>query len=406
MDSTHFPDGLFRKELAQPTRSWLPTVVVRSPRAGWLTLGVGLACMAGLGVLLLLGSHTRYRIAQGAIVSASDAKPVGSAIPGIVRDVFVEVGQRVERGTLVAIVDADVRGATGANAASRRGEELAASLAIETGRIRAIREHAGQREDLLRSQLADLNMLSTALALELRNQEQRVANARRIYDASAAAERERLISRIQLYAQKDSLLAAENQAIVQRRMVLEAREQTKALRGQLEALQADTEREIGDQQVRIAEMKMRLADVRSASTRRILSPSSGWVSDLLAQPDAPVKEGQVLAVITSEAGPPPRIEAFALPELLRNVRVGQQVAFKFRKPRSRDMTARIVSFSAPLYDKEGNLSPGRSANRKYSRVILSCEGFGGDSLSVPDVGLPVDILFPVGSSKLYELAFD
>jgi biotin carboxyl carrier protein len=405
METSQWPAGLFRPEAARQSRSWLPSVPVRSPPVGWLVLAAAVTCLLGLGLLLATGTYTQVTVGAGTIVAASDASQLTAGLAGTVREVRVQAGQRVERGSIVAVIEAEVPGTAGASPLAMSAKELSASIAVEEQRMRDIREHARIREALLRARLLDAERQAAAVRGEVDTQEERAENARKIYEATVAAEAARLISKVQLLMQKDSMLAARAQAIAQRRALLDANEHRRSLRAELDALHEAVGRDTGAQKVRISELRIRLAQAASSRLRRVPSPGPGVVGDVLVEPGASVAADQVLVVLGSHVGPPV-IEAFVPAEMVAGVHVGSRVDFRIRGSASTDRgRARVASISPPVYDDRGGLATDR-ATPSRSRVVLTVAGAGGDLDARVRPGLAVDISFPVASRRLYELAFE
>ncbi|MCZ8114991.1 HlyD family efflux transporter periplasmic adaptor subunit [Silanimonas sp.] len=393
---------LFRQEVLDARRNqWLgPVSIAQGPRI-WV-LGA-LACSAALlvGALLSFGEYTRRTRVVGQITPSSGLVTIQSPTSGIIADVRVAEGERVEEGAGLARID--VPSATGDESSTSRAvvAAIADRTTAMTDSYAAQRSQLVTREASLAQQRDGLDSELSALAAELEQRQAQLAIAEQGEARFASLREQQFVTDAQWQQQKSQVLEQRvaiqrirrDMAQLRRQLAVIAQEQL-SLPDQIDALVAAEARD-----------RASLGQERLETARRneamIAAPVAGTVTAQLGLPGQSIQAGQPVLTLLPDGA---RLEAhlFVPSRAVGFVEPGDDVllrfhAFPYQKfGQGRGEVVR-VSRSALSSGELSSIAVQGSAPEPLYRVIVqlereTVEAFGKQEPLKPGMMLEADVL--------------
>src|SRR5690606_31181878 len=97
--------GFFRKEVLEARRSrLLGRISLSQPISHWVLTGTALVVTLVVGTLLALGTYARRTSVSGQLVTSKGLAMVLAPATGVVTSLEIEEGDRVDAGSIVAVV--------------------------------------------------------------------------------------------------------------------------------------------------------------------------------------------------------------------------------------------------------------------------------------------------------------
>lgn len=321
---------LFREEvLAEQRANWLGTVLLE-PRFAYRVFG-GISIAAALAVvaLLVFGSFTRKARISGWLVPQHGLVRVATPHPGVIRRIHVREGSRVERGSPLVVVSAELQSQT----AGATREEIVRRLASRRDSMAAQRrvqeQLLDQQQAELRQRIGRLGAEQKYLAKELELQRRRLALAERTMARERAMRARDLIPLPRLNrAEQDRLDQAARLHTLERNLSALAREENQAAT----ALQEHPFR----RQTQLAEIDRNVAaleqDLAEAESRReivLTAPQDGVVGTVQAE-DGGTANPSVPLVTIIPSGSALQAQLFSPSRAIGFVRTGQRVLLRYQ----------------------------------------------------------------------------
>lgn len=298
---------LFRSEALEAQRGhWLGCISLAQPVRLWLlTLGAGLAA-AVLLAFLLLGSYTRRSSVSGQVVPSAGLATVLAPASGVVVDLRVHEGERVNAGAQLAVV-----------AVPRATRDAGDTITALEQRLQRRRDglqqaHAAQRAQLaaqeagLQAQLATARQELAQVQVEVATRRAQVQLSQETLQRLRQLQDERYVSLLQVRQQESATLAQvgetqalQRQAVMARRMIAQLQQALGELPAQRSAGEAAHAREL-------AALEQEQVETRARAELVVAAPVSGVVATQLARPGQAVQAGQPLFSVLPEEG---RLEA-------------------------------------------------------------------------------------------------
>lgn len=403
----------------------------RAARIGWWALGLGLA------VLLLWAAFAPLDEgvpAHGLVAIDTKRKPVQHLGGGLVKEVLVREGSRVQEGQLLVKLD-DAAAKANFEAVRQRYlglRAMQARLLAEQSGQSAIRWHpdleAAARDPLIRQQMATQEQLlqsrRSALRADLQSIQESIHGQEGLiqaYTHMLASRRSQAASINEELANTRGLVqegyAPRNRQLELERMVAESSTSIAELTGNTVRAQRAVlelrQRHISRQQEYRKEIDSQLAEVgrevlADAEKFRALqdelgrtdikAPASGQVVGLAVQSvGGVIAQGQKLMDIVPE-GEPLLLEARVMPQFIDRVHAGLPVDVRFNAfARSPQLVVdgRVISVSGDLLTE-----PGTNVAYYLARVAVTPQGMKELGQRQLQPGMPVEVVFRTGQRSL------
>ena len=290
--------GLFRKEVLEHRAGRLHGDVHVALPLSWQIIGYLMVGAVVFGILFLsLAKYSRIETVAGAIVPNEGILRIESRRAGVVSSLSVEEGELVAAGQELAVIRTDenlMDGSGTSIAILQLLDQQADDLAFQEQQVRAsVSAEIRQLEARLSGLLQEMAELETQIEI----QDRLVVSARdELQLASGIAERG-FVSKSDLLRREEAFLTRQQQATQLRRQLSSLRSQV----GQSQALVSQARADAGSQIAALSgqrsEISQRQTNAEAAGAVRLIAPSAGRVTALVARPGQTARPDQPLMMI-------------------------------------------------------------------------------------------------------------
>lgn len=290
--------GLFRKEVLEHRAGRLHGDVHVALPLSWQIIGYLMVGAVVFGILFLsLAKYSRIETVAGAIVPSEGILRIESRRGGVVSSLSVEEGELVAAGQELAVIRTDenlMDGSGTSIAILQLLDQQADDLAFQEQQVRAsVSAEIRQLEARLSGLLQEMAELETQIEI----QDRLVVSARdELQLASGIAERG-FVSKSDLLRREEAFLTRQQQATQLRRQLSSLRSQV----GQSQALVSQARADAGSQIAALSgqrsEISQRQTNAEAAGAVRLIAPSAGRVTALVARPGQTARPDQPLMMI-------------------------------------------------------------------------------------------------------------
>ena len=290
--------GLFRKEVLEHRAGRLHGDVHVALPLSWQIIGYLMVGAVVFGILFLsLAKYSRIETVAGVIVPNEGILRIESRRAGVVSSLSVEEGELVAAGQELAVIRTDenlMDGSGTSIAILQLLDQQADDLAFQEQQVRAsVSAEIRQLEARLSGLLQEMAELETQIEI----QDRLVVSARdELQLASGIAERG-FVSKSDLLRREEAFLTRQQQATQLRRQLSSLRSQV----GQSQALVSQARADAGSQIAALSgqrsEISQRQTNAEAAGAVRLIAPSAGRVTALVARPGQTARPDQPLMMI-------------------------------------------------------------------------------------------------------------
>lgn len=324
------PDGLFRKQVQLARQnSWLGSISLRSPRAGWWLLGIGIFFLLAMIALLFLGSYTRRERVDGALAPEGGLLSVAASSPGVVTRVFVREGDTVRAGDPLLEISGEL------SSAELGDTHAAVASQLELKRVR-LQDDLDRQERQVAILERDLHSRERLVQAQILKLDERIAiqnevtsSAEQLYEQWSAATESGAISRVQILQQKDVLLNSRSQLRELEGLKFQLQDQAAQLQSQVMQLPADASGRLGSIERQLADVSQSLLQNAAQKAFILRAPKEGSVGNMLVSNGQAVTAQQVLATVVPENSAL-RAELWVPSRSIGFVRVGEPVVIRYK----------------------------------------------------------------------------
>jgi membrane fusion protein len=357
------PAPLFRKEVLEHRQDRLQGDVSIAVPVSWQVIGYTLlgALVIALG-FLFTANYSRVETVTGAIVLDKGVASIVPSRAGVVSELLVREGQRVQRGAPLARVRSEedmAGGGTGPRRILEALKERDRRLASQTALLGSA---AAAEQSRLSAQISGLVQQIASLDTQLAAQRRLVEVAQAEYDQVQDVAGKGFISRRDLEAREATLLARRQQlAQLQQSRAATVADLAQAGRG-ITQTQAEAEAQAAGVQSSRAELTQEVAEAEVARGYTLASPIGGTVTAVTARLGHPASQQQPLMVIMPAAATP-RAELYVPTSAAGFLAIGQEVrlavdAFPYQRfGPVRARIAEISSVAVPRVTSDGGAVP-------------------------------------------------
>ncbi|MBS0218878.1 MAG: HlyD family efflux transporter periplasmic adaptor subunit [Proteobacteria bacterium] len=287
--------GLFRKEVLDAKRaSWLGSISLAQPLSLWVLTAFAAAAALVVILFLMLGSYTRRERVTGQLVPSRGLATVLAPATGVVSAVDVPEGSVIQSGQRLAVVtipSATTASGNTAQALEAGVQEKEQGLsAAQTAQDAVLDTQAAG----LSTQIASTRREWAHMQDEIATQRQQVAVANDSLDRLKRAERDQLVSTLQVKQQEGSVLAQTSQLQVLQRQAIEAQRNIEQLQQQLRAIPGQRLTAKANYRRDHAVLEQERVETAARGGLQVNAPVSGLVATQLTKPGQAVQTGQPL----------------------------------------------------------------------------------------------------------------
>lgn len=286
---------LFRKEALDARRtSWLGSISLSQPLSIWALTGFAAVAAIGIALFLTLGSYTRRERVTGQLVPSRGLAAVLAPATGIVSNVNVQEGAVVQFGQRLAIVTIPSASAASSNTTQdlemRVQEKEQGLLAAQTAQEAVLNTQARG----LAAQLGSVRREWAHIQDEIATQRRQVAVANESLERLKLAEKDKLVSPLQVKQQEGVVLAQIGQMQALQRQSIEAQRNIEQLQQQLSVIPDQRQTEHANYRRDHAALEQERMETVMRGALQINAPVGGMVAMQLSKPGQAVQAGQPL----------------------------------------------------------------------------------------------------------------
>jgi len=342
---------LFRQEVLQQKKDRLPGEVSIAIPMPWHFIGY--LIFGGLIVAIVflsLATYSRVETVGGQIVPDKGVSAIIPTRSGVITDVFVEDGARVEAGVRLVAVRAEEDSITGLSAAAMTEQAITQQDASLVAQLTATQRSASAQQSQITVQAAGLRSEIDQLQSQITLQQSLVKSAEEDLSRARAVAERGFISMQDLRTREDTLLSRQQQ-LSQLQQSLTSRRATLAeLSNSAATIAAQAESQIANIAASRAQVAQQAAGNEGARSYALSAPIAGTVTALTMRSGQRVSpQSQIMSVIPD--GAQLRAELSVPSQAIGFVKQGQSVrlaidAFPYQRFGTVEGTVRIVASSA------------------------------------------------------------
>lgn len=288
---------LFRKEVIQARQAkYLGAIRLGRNPSFVLVAWVAVVLVGALISFAVWGEVSRKATVPGLLVPTLGTLEVSVPVAGVLVEVRVREGQRIEAGQVLFVVSTDratTQGSTAALVAVTVQQRLAA-LEAE----RAARElQARQRRDALQDRIRRLEVERESTQQEAEFAKRREMLAQRGVERLLLMAREGFVSEAQANVKQDEMMEIQARAESARRAVVVLRREQQSLRNEIAGLDAQWAADNAQFKRLAVELRQEAIENDARKTVAVAAPSEGVVTTLHLPSGAAVQPGQTLATV-------------------------------------------------------------------------------------------------------------
>ena len=279
---------LFRKEvLVSKGGNWLGETLLIQPLSYYLVTAVLAVVVACAITYLSFGEYTRKEHVSGYLAPDKGVIKVVPIQAGIYSSILVENGSLVEKGTPIAIVNAQYTTDAGENVELLLLKELELELSNVDGRITLENKRLKNEGQRLEASISGLSRELSQLRQQEGLQNERISMARQLKDSYQELLEKQFISDIQYEEQYQKVLDHEQeQSAINRQVIVKENELTRA-QHELKSVPLLTQERIADLESEKSSLRRRITEISGRESYVLTSPADGKIASLR------VSEGQI-----------------------------------------------------------------------------------------------------------------
>lgn len=316
---------LFRAEVFQQKKDRLSGSVSIAVPLSWQAIGYLIFGSLIVAITFLsLASYARVETVTGAIVPDKGVAAIIPTRPGTITEVLVEDGEQVPKGATLVAIRAEEDSASGISAAALTEQAIAQQDASLIAQMSAAERSAAAQQSQILSQASGLRAEIDQLQSQIVLQQSLVTSARLDLDKAQSVAERGFISRADLQAREDSLLARQQQ-LSQLQQSLSARRATLSqLSSSAANISAQAQSEAANIAAARAQVAQQAAGNAGARSYALTAPVAGTVTALTMRSGQRVGlQSQIMAVIPQNARL--RAELLVPSQAIGFVKRGQEV---------------------------------------------------------------------------------
>jgi membrane fusion protein len=294
---------LFRSEVFQQKKDRLSGSVSIAVPLSWQAIGYLIFGSLIVAITFLsLATYSRVETVTGAIVPDKGVAAIIPTRPGTITEVLVEDGEQVAKGATLVAIRAEEDSASGLSAAALTEQAIAQQDASLIAQMSAAERAAAAQQSQLLSQASGLRAEIDQLQSQIVLQQSLVTSARLDLEKAQSVAERGFISRVDVQAREDNLLARQQQ-LSQLQQSLSAR---RATLSQLSSSAANVTAQAQSEAANIAAARAQVAQQAAgnagARSYALTAPVAGTVTALTMRSGQRVGlQSQIMAVIPQNA---------------------------------------------------------------------------------------------------------
>lgn len=297
--------GLFRQEIFESRSRKLDGDVSLAVPMSWQAIGyLLLLLLVVVSAFLFSASYSRIEIAEGGIALDAGVASIVPSKGGVVVDLRVRDGSRVDVGDLLVGIRSDQDLAEGGTSAQRILDAIAEQDRRLASQGRLVREAADAERRTLLSRLAGLSEELASIEAQIEAQRQLVAVAEREFASVQSVAGRGFISRRDVNERENTLLGRQQQLAQLEQARAAKRSQIAEGQRTMAQLRVSAEVDASNVQSTRAGLLQQQAQTEASRGYAMTSPVQGTVTAVTARRGQPAVQGQQLMAIMPDHARP------------------------------------------------------------------------------------------------------
>lgn len=327
--------GLFRKEVIEKqSQRHLGDVFLSTPLSFWAITGLIAFIMFGLVLVALFGEYARKERVVGVIVPSKGLVQIIPQQTGVFAEIFVDVGDIVDRGTQLIKINNDTALASGNSIYEALLAEMGIEKANLVSQLQAVPSQYKLTKARLKAQKAEFAAEAERVLAQIQIQTRTVELEEDLLKLMQKLFKDEVASMLEVSAQERSYLATRQALSNQENNRLKVLAQVGDIESRVVMLdleQAAQENKIKNQ---ISALEQSIIRTDSQSSLIIRSPVKGYVTTIIARKGQATNAKTVMSILPE--GGELLVELFVPTRAAGFVKVGQPVrllydAFPYQK---------------------------------------------------------------------------
>ena len=294
---------LFRAEVFQQKKDRLSGSVSIAVPLSWQA--IGFLIFGGLVIaiaFLSLASYSRIETVSGAIVPDKGVAAILPSRPGTITQVLVADGDAVAKGDTLVTIRAEEDSASGVSAAALTEQAIAQQDASLIAQMSAAERAAAAQQRQLLSQASGLRAEIDQLQSQIVLQQSLVTSARHALEKAQSVAERGFISRADLQAREDNLLARQQQLSQLQQSLSSRRATLSQLSSSAANISAQAQSEVANIAAARAQVAQQAAGNAGARSYALTAPIAGTVTALTMRSGQRLGlQSQIMTVVPQNA---------------------------------------------------------------------------------------------------------
>lgn len=344
---------LFRDEVVRAGANDLKgNVLLGQPRATTVMVVLLGVLVAGFAVFAMLGDYARTENVRGILLTDPPPARIGIARQGVVSELFVAEGQRVEKGAKLFRIDTDVWTSEGARVGAESVARLSEEAELQSQQARDIRNTYRNARLQIENQISDQRAQLGTLKGQISLQEQVLASVTDIYERAASVADRGFVSVLDLERRRQQMLQTQQQLSNLEQQTVSIESAIRQAELERNGLANSMSRELSTIETNTSRLQRERSQMAGSRDFVIRAPIEGLVSAMQLSQGQSAQPGiSAMTLVPIDK----KIEAqlFAPTRAIGLVQVGQEVnllvdAFPYQK--FGNIKARVASVAATIVD--------------------------------------------------------
>ena len=199
--------SLFREEVLESLRDRLHgQIVLTQPVSTRILSAAFFLIIAAVAVWITLGSYARVETVPGILITDIPSAKVVAPQNGVVTDLLVVEGQKVEKGDRLLVINSDRQAASGGNVVDRNLGVIAARRQLSEAQLALTGGRATAERGRLGAVISSAQQQAASLREQIALQEEIVASNQMIFDQISKVVERGFVSKVEYERRRQTLL--------------------------------------------------------------------------------------------------------------------------------------------------------------------------------------------------------
>lgn len=289
--------SLFREEVLESRRDRLHgQIVLTQPLSANILVGALFLIIFAAAVWVTLGSYARVETVPGILITDIPSAKVIAPQNGIVTDLLVVEGQKVEKGDGLLVINSDRQAASGGHVVDRGLGVIEARRQLSQTQLALADNRATAERRRLAAVISSAEQQTASLRAQIALQEEVVASNQMIFDQIAKVVDRGFVSKVEYERRRQTLLNSQQSLAGLHQQLTASAATAQDARSQLASVTIETAQGISQIQDGLQTLSAEEARLQGEQSYVVVAPISGRVTALATGLGRPATPGRPLLI--------------------------------------------------------------------------------------------------------------